>query len=90
MDRFGEGCSVCTRTVTTQHGQSIILSLQKADGSCCSVCSCGMVTEELLLNPMTIVTSVVCSTYRVENEQDRKSVQFISTAVLLITCKLFM
>ena len=25
---------VSTRTVNTQHGQSIILSLQKADGSC--------------------------------------------------------
>ena len=31
-----------TRTVNTQHGQSIILSLQKADGSCCSAWACGM------------------------------------------------
>ena len=35
---------VSTRTVNTQHGQSIILSIQKADGSCCSAWSCGMQT----------------------------------------------
>ena len=47
---------VSTRTVTTQHcPQSIILSLQKADGSCCS--ACGMLAKELLQNPMAMVTS---------------------------------
>ena len=43
---------VSTRTVNTQHGQSIILSLQKADGSYCSAWACGMLTKELLQNPI--------------------------------------
>ena len=34
--------------------------------------------------------TVICMTNRVENEQDWKSVQFISTAAVLINCKLFM
>ena len=34
--------------------------------------------------------NVICSIYRVENEQDWKSVQFISTTDMLIICKLFM
>ena len=42
---------VSTRAVNTQHGQSVILSLQKADGSSCSAWACGMVTKELLQNP---------------------------------------
>ena len=61
---------VSTRTVNTQHRQSVILSLQKADGSSCSIWACGMLTKELL--------------------QDWKSVQFVSTATVLIICKLFM
>ena len=48
---------VSTRTVNTQHGQSIILSLQKADGSCCSAWACGMLTKELLQNPMAMANS---------------------------------
>ena len=48
---------VSTHTVNTQHGQSIILSLQKADGSCCGAWACGMLTKELLQNPMAMVTS---------------------------------
>ena len=47
---------VSTRTVNIQHGQSVILSLQKADGSSCSAWSCGMLTKELLQNPMLMVT----------------------------------
>ena len=39
---------VSTRTANAQHGQSISLSLQKADESCCSVWACGMLTKELL------------------------------------------
>ena len=31
-----------TRTVNTQHGQSVVLSLQKADRFCCSVWACGI------------------------------------------------
>ena len=46
-----------TRTVYTQHGQSVILSLQKADGSSCSACACGMLSKELLQNPMIMVSS---------------------------------
>ena len=37
-----------TRTVNTQHGQSVILSLQKADGSSCTAWACGMLSTELL------------------------------------------
>ena len=46
-----------TRTVNTQHGQSVILSLQKADGSSCSAWACGMLSKELLQNPMIMVSS---------------------------------
>ena len=48
---------VSTRSVTNQHGQSIILSLQKANRSCCSAWACGMLTKELLQNHMAMVTS---------------------------------
>ena len=44
---------VSARTVNTQHGQSVILSLQKADGSW----GCGMLTKELLQNPMVMIDS---------------------------------
>ena len=47
--------SICT--VNTQHGQSAVLSLQKADGSSCSVWACGMLAKELLQNPMMMVSS---------------------------------
>ena len=43
---------VSTRTVNTHRGQSIILSLQKADGFCCSAWACGMLTKEMLQNPI--------------------------------------
>ena len=46
-----------TRTVKTHHGQSVILSLQKADGSSCSAWACGMLSKELLQNPMIMVSS---------------------------------
>ena len=46
---------VSTRTANTQHGQSIILSLQKAGGSCCSAWACGILAKELLRNPMVMV-----------------------------------
>ena len=42
-------------TVNTQH--TIIMSLQKADGSCCSAWAYGMLTKELLQNPMAMVDS---------------------------------
>ena len=48
--------SACT--VNTQHGQSAILSHQKADGSSCSVWACGMLTKDLLQNP--IANSRLC------------------------------
>ena len=70
---------VPTRTVNTQHGQSVVLSLQKADESCCSVWACGMLAKELLQNP-----------FWTENEQDWKSVTFVSTTTVLIISKLFM
>ena len=37
---------VSTHTVNKHHGQSVILSLQKADESCCSVWACGMLAKE--------------------------------------------
>ena len=40
------------RSVNIQHGQSIIQSLQEADGSCYGAWACGMLTKELLQNPM--------------------------------------
>ena len=46
---------VNTHTVSTQHGQSVILSLQKADGSSCNAWACGMLSTELLQNPMIMV-----------------------------------
>ena len=46
-----------TRAVNTQHGQSVILSLQKADGSRCSAWACGMLSKGLLQNPMIMVSS---------------------------------
>ena len=36
---------VSMRTVNTQHGQLVVLSLQKADGSCCSAWACGMLVR---------------------------------------------
>ena len=48
---------VSTRTVNTQHGQSVILSLQKADGSSCGAWGCGMLPTELLQNHMVMVSS---------------------------------
>ena len=36
---------VSTRTVNAQYGQSVILSLQKADGSSCSAWACGVLTK---------------------------------------------
>ena len=66
-----------TRTVNTQHCQSVILSLQKDGGSSFSACACGMLSKELLQNPMI---KVVCSVYWEENEQGWLSLQFVSTA----------
>ena len=47
---------VSTRTVNIQHGQSAILSLQKAEGSSCSTWACGMLTKEFLQNPMMMAS----------------------------------
>ena len=76
-----------TRIINAQHEQSIILSLQKADGSCCSVWACGIVDERVAAKPYDDgELAVICTTNGVENEQGWKSVQFLSTVV----CKLFM
>ena len=48
---------VSTHTINTQDGRSVILSLQKDDGSSCSIWACGMLTKELLQNPMMMVSS---------------------------------
>ena len=62
-----------TRTVNTQHGQSIILSFQKDDRSSCSAWSCGMLTKELLQNPMMMASSrlFVVSTGQKTSKIDR-------------------
>ena len=77
---------VSRRTVYTQHGPSIILSR--------SFWACGMLKKELLQNPMMVNLAIICTTTRVENEQDWKGIQFVSTVavsmILLTTCKLFM
>ena len=73
-----------TSTVNTQHGQSVILSLQKDGGSSCSAWACGMLTEELLQNPDDDdELTVICGVNWTENEQVWQSVQFISTAAVL-------
>ena len=46
-----------TKIVNTHHGQSVVLSLQKEDGTCKTVRACGMLTAELLGNPMMTVNS---------------------------------
>ena len=49
---------VSTRIVNAHHSRfTIILPLQKADGSCRSVWACGMFTKELLQSPMMMVSS---------------------------------
>ena len=49
---------VSTCTLNTRHGQSVILSLQKADGSNCSAWACGMLTKELQQKHMAMVICV--------------------------------
>ena len=46
-----------TKIVNTHHGQSVVLSLQKEDGTCKTVWACGMLTAELLGNQMMTVNS---------------------------------
>ena len=60
--------SVSTCTVNTHHGQSIILSLQKADGSCCSAWACGMLTKRARLEECTTATLLIIHVIYVENE----------------------
>ena len=81
---------VSTRTVNTQHEQSISPSLQKVEGSCCSAWACGMLTKELLQNPMVMVNSRLFVRPTGSKTSKIGSVQFISTAAVLIICKLFM
>ena len=72
---------VSTRTVNTQHGQLVILSLQKADGSSCSAWACGMLSTELLQNHMVMISSRLF--VLAENEQEWTSLQFVSAAAVL-------
>ena len=48
---------VSTRTVNTQHGQLIILSLQNADGSCCNCLGMWYADERVAAKPMMMVNS---------------------------------
>ena len=75
---------VSTRTVNTQHGPSTILPLQKADRSCCNAWPCGMLTNELLQNPMVMGLAVICTTNIAENEQDWKDTIHINCCRLMI------
>ena len=82
-----------TRTVNSQHGQSVILSLQKDVGSSFSVWACGMLTKELLQNHDNGKLAIVCVAYWEDNEQDWSNLQFVSAATVLICkyiCDLFM
>ena len=59
-----------TRTVNTQHGQSVILSLQEADGSSYSDWACGMLSKELSTKSNDNgKLAAVCTGYWKENEQ---------------------
>ena len=44
-------------TMADFNASSTSEALQKADGSCCSAWACGMLTNELLQNPMVMVSS---------------------------------
>ena len=77
---------VSTRTVNTQHGQSVILSLREADGSSCGVWACGMLTKELLQNPMMMVSSRL---FLLSTGPKTSKIGRVYNSVL-ITCKLFM
>ena len=46
-----------TKVVHTQHGQAVVLSLQKEDGTDCTAWVCGMLSAELLGNSMLMVGS---------------------------------
>ena len=48
---------VSTKVVHTQHGQAVVLSLQKEDGTGCTAWACGVLSAELLGNPMLMVDS---------------------------------
>ena len=74
---------VSTHTVNTQHGQSVILSLQKADGSSCSVWTCGMLTKELLQNPMMMVRSRV---FALSTEQKTNKIGRVYNSYQLLQC----
>ena len=74
-----------TRTVNTQRGQSVILSLQKADGSSCSAWACGMLSTELLQKFMVMVSSRMF--LLTENEQEWSSLQFVSADAVYVELK---
>ena len=49
---------VVYRIVSTKvHGQAVVLSLQKEDGTGCTAWACGTLSAELLGNPMLVVGS---------------------------------
>ena len=48
---------VSTKVVHTQHGQAVVLSLRKEDGTGGTAWACGMLSAELLGNPMLMVGS---------------------------------
>ena len=67
---------VSTRTANIQRGQSVILSLLKADGSSSSAWVCDMLSTKLLQDAMAMASSrlFVLAT---ENEQVWTSLQFV-------------
>ena len=48
---------VSTKVVHTQHGQTVVRSLQKEDGTGCTAWTCVMLSAELLGNLMLMVDS---------------------------------
>ena len=72
-----------TSTVNTQHGQSVILSLQKPDGTSCSVWACGMLTKELLQNPMMMVSSQL---FVLSTGQKTRKIGLVDSSYQLLRC----
>ena len=67
---------VSTLTVNTQHGQSVILSLQKADGSSCGAWACGMLTKKPTRPHGNGKLATVCTGYWTERARlDESSIR---------------
>ena len=55
---------VSTKVVHTQHGQAVVLSLQKEDGTGCTAWACGMLSAAWQSNAHGRLESVCCCDWR--------------------------